>query len=162
MKRIPLTQGRFAIVDDEDFEMVSAWKWCMGAGGYASRYVRIGPVRIHVLMHRMILLPDPGSKVDHISGDKLDNRRANLRVCSVSENNCNQGCYRNNSSGYKGVDWCSRKRRWRAQIAKDGRHYSLGLFRDKSTAARVYDAAAREIHGAFASLNFPGEAPPCE
>lgn len=149
MKQIPLTRGRVAVVDDEDYEMVAVYNWQV-TNGYASRDENSRTV----YMHREIMRPAPGRQVDHANHDRLDNRRANLRVCTVSENQGNQ-LARRRTSRFKGVSFCRAHRRWRAHITAGGRHQALGSFSSEEAAALAYDKAARQHFGEFAYLNFP-------
>jgi len=157
---VPLTQDKFAIIDEEDAERVLAHKW------YAARRRRtwyagtnIGTEangdRKTIQLHRFIMNPAPDMEVDHRNGDGLDNRRANLRECPPKINATNQAKYACNKSGYKGVTWRPDTGIWRATIKAGGRSYSLGQFVDRVEAARAYDAAARQHFGEFARLNFP-------
>ena len=91
--------------------------------------------------------------VDHINSDSLDNRRSNLRVCTVSQNNMNSAIGRNNKSGYKGVSWDKTNKKWRAGIKAKGKSVSLGSFNSKKDAARAYNEAAKKAYGEFAKLN---------
>lgn len=104
-------------------------------------------------LSRIIMSAPGGSNVDHINGDTLDNRRSNLRVCSAAENQQNSGKYNNNKSGFKGVYWISRDKKWGASISKNGKRHYLGYFPDKKSAAIAYNNAAVEYHGSFAKLN---------
>jgi hypothetical protein len=150
-KIIPLTQGKVALVDDNDYKWLNQWKWYM----YAIRglfYARRG--NGGSLMHRLILGAPPGVQVDHRNGDGLDNRRGNLRLASHAENQHNQKLSRiNNTSGYKGVTWSKERRKWRAQIGVDGKTHYLGYYNNKLDAARTYNAAAEKLFGPFARLN---------
>lgn len=153
---IPLSQGKVAIIDAADYELVMTRRWhachvnrkhwyaytSLGAGG------RLG-------MHQLLIQPAPGMWVDHKNGDGLDNRRSNLRETTPSGNNRNCRMQRNNSSGYKGVRKGHRPGYWRAIIYVDGRTIHLGGFTNLIEAARAYDAAARRYYGEFAKLNFP-------
>ena len=154
MKEIALTQGKVALVDDEDFERVSQFKWC---ASWHSRQRVYTAVRrncgTNVLMHRFILQPPSMMHIDHINHDTLDNRRANLRVCTNAENHRNQRKTPGTSSQYKGVSWDRRKQKWRAQIRKDYKQQWLGYFADEDEAARAYNVAAQEHFGRFALLN---------
>lgn len=123
------------LVDDADHAALSAHPWCLLGTGYAHR--RTGN-RI-VLMHRVLMGLAHGDSrtVDHINGDKLDNRRANLRVCTQAENNQNR-VSRGGTSRYKGVHWDSERRKWFAQGSKpDGTHVALGRYASEEEAARV-------------------------
>jgi|JI9StandDraft_2_1071091.scaffolds.fasta_scaffold146515_2 hypothetical protein len=158
MKKIPLTQGYFAIVDDSDFDMLNRVKWHANKGHntfYAQRSVlqENGKWK-NVQMHRVILgVHDPKIQVDHINGDGLDNRRCNLRSCTRSENMQNQQIHKNNTSGRKGVHWNSNVEKFHAQIAKNGKRIYLGLFNDLESAAKAYDKAALLHHKGFAHPN---------
>ena len=96
-------------------------------------------------------------KIDHINGDKTDNRLANLRPATTSENGRNRPAQRNGGSKFKGVGFHSQKGRWRARIFADGKELHLGLFDDEIAAAKAYDEAASKLFGSFAYLNFKGE-----
>lgn len=152
MRTIPLTKNMNALVDDDDYEWLSQRKWC-SSKGYAVRYD--GQRRKMLPMHREILNAPDGMDVDHINGDRLDNRRANLRVCPHRQNIRNQKPRVGGTSRYKGVYWCSTYRKWRVQIMSDKKRIHVGAFDDEEQAARAYDVAALEHHGEFARLNFP-------
>ena len=155
-KTIPLSKGKCTIVDDGDYEWLSQWKWCYlsSATGYAIRQERVQGKIKGVLMHRAILDVPQGMYTDHINHDGLDNQRANLRICTPSENKAHSRKYKNNKSGYMGVHRDKDRGKWTAQI--NSNHY-LGRFDDPMKAARAYDKAALELHGEFATLNFPSD-----
>lgn len=157
-KKIPLTQGKFAIVDSQDYERVNQFKWCFNrrpAGdGYAQRSKYGGGRQKPVLLHRFIMGAKSSEFVDHVNGDKLDCRRSNLRISSVAGNNQNRRPTKH-SSKYKGVYWKKTKKRWIASIYMNGKQFWLGTFHNEKTAASAYDEAARELFGEFAYLNFP-------
>jgi AP2 domain/HNH endonuclease len=152
MKTIPLTQGKIALVDDGDYEWLNQWKWCVDGHGYAIRKDSSGQM---IKMHRLIMGEPKGVQVDHIDGNGLNNQRGNLRPATCSQSLWNRGKYSGCSSPFKGVCWCKRKKRWRAQIAQSGVRLHLGYFDTEEEAARAYDKAARELHEGFAKLNFP-------
>lgn len=109
---------------------------------------------------RWIMQPPPGMVVDHISGDTLDNRRANLRVCTQAQNLANGRSHSDSRSKYRGVSWKEREGSWRAQISIGGqRSRFLGQWPTEEDAALAYDQAAREQYGEYARLNFPGIPP---
>ncbi len=156
MKQIPLTQGKFAIVDDEDFERLSKFKWFaskVGSGAfYAMRTIREGGCKRILPMQNAVMSVQHGVIVDHIDRNRLNNRRDNLRICTQAQNSCNRSMMRNNTSGFKGVSRHGKK--WQSRIKLDGKSMFLGYFNTKEEAARAYDAAAVKFHGEFASLNF--------
>lgn len=145
MKKIPLTQGKFALVDDADFDFLSQWKWCFD-GRYA---VRAGSIR----MHRVINKTPVGRDTDHINGDKLDNRRVNLRSCLHAENTRNLLKMAGKSSIYKGVTWDKSRNKWKAFLLKDYKAYNLGRFSSEEEAAIAYNNKAKEVFGRFSKLN---------
>lgn len=155
-KRIPLTQGKFAIVDDADFEWLSKHKWHLlrnGSRCYAVRHDhRFAPCR-QIRMHRAILKPGLGVSVDHRDGDGLNNQRTNLRPCTNSQNNMNSRKQSGCSSIYKGVWWNKDRRKGIAEIQKDHKRRLLGAFYNEKDAARAYNGAAIIEFGEFARLN---------
>ena len=153
MRRIPLSKGKVAFVDDEDYAYLSQWEWSASQNGqtfYAERWRGHGERK----MHNVIMSPPWQLEVDHENGNGLDNQRHNLRMATRSQNMHNQGVRNDNTSGYKGVTWHKQHQKWMGRIRVDGRRLHLGLFDDVEEAARAYDSAAREHHGEFARLNF--------
>lgn len=158
-RQIELSQGKFATVDDADYEFLRQWKWfarkAPDGKWYAVRGKRTLLGARHVQMSRALLGVSGKVVVDHINGDTLDNRRCNLRECSTAQNAINRGTPHNNKSGYKGVSWYARFNQWRAVIRVNYRLVHLGYFDSPEDAARAYDMAAKEHFGEFAVLNFP-------
>jgi len=157
MKEIQLTQGKFAIVDDDMYEYLSQWKWFTHRDRntfYAERMGGKWPNRKVVRMHRAVMNVSDDVLIDHLNGNGLDNRRENLRACTISENARNRGKDRDNSTGYKGVSWHKQDQKYHAQIRVSGRKIYLGSYADPEEAARAYDKAAKELHGEFANTNF--------
>ena len=154
-RSIPLTQGKVAWVDQADYAMLSHFNWHLHVQGYAVRNTWTAGRGGVSLMHRMIMLPSPAEVVDHVSGDHLDNRRHNLRVCVQAQNNCNLRRPTTNTSGFKGVSWFARDSRWVAHIRINGRSTNLGYFDRAEDAAKAYDEAAVQHRGEFARVNFP-------
>lgn len=153
-RKIQLTQGKSALVDDKDYEWLMQWKWCVSTG-YAYRGFGTRKNSKGILMHREILKPKPHRFVDHINGNGFDNRRNNLRVCSRKQNNRHRiGARRTTSSRFKGVTKNRNTIRfWQAQITANYKHYCLGSFASEIEAARAYNKAAKRLHGKFALLN---------
>lgn len=154
MKKIPLTKGYEAIVDDGDYEELSKYKWTAAEEShnvYAYRRADGKSVKMHT-----VLVGVPGLEVDHVNRNGLDNRRCNLRACTHGENmrNAAKKMWRGKaSSQFKGVRWA--KGRWQARIVVDKKESHLGRFSSEIAAAVAYDQAARVRFGKFARLNFP-------
>ncbi len=160
MKLIPLTQGQFAKVDDDDFEKFANSKWCASwspitKSFYAARTsVRNSSgdkIKKQVFLHREILcLTDPNIMGDHINHDTLDCQKHNLRHATRSQNAMNRkGPRSNSSSGIRGVSWYGPSGKWSAKISINGRLSHLGYFVDKMEAAAVYAAANKKHFGEF-------------
>jgi hypothetical protein len=152
MQLIPLTKGKFAIVDDEDYPALACQKWTAHNGGYA---YRMNADRSGVLMHRLITNAPAGMDVDHINGDGFDNRRANLRVGTHAENMRNQRIGKAGHPLFKGIHFEKQRQVWQAHITINYKHRYLGSFETAEQAAVAYDTAARELFGQFARTNFP-------
>lgn len=154
MPEIPLTQGKVALVDEQDYERVAVLKWHARRTKRNYWYAVASPAQnIHVYMHRVILGCQPGQQVDHINHDGLDNRRRNLRLCSHSQNLANSRPRRNTSSRFKGVSWDTYYKCWRARICHNERKHHLGRFDSEEEAARAYNVKAQELFGEFALIN---------
>ncbi|MFZ2148176.1 MAG: DNA polymerase I [Sedimentisphaerales bacterium] len=159
-RRIPLTQGKYAIVDPDDYWHLSKHKWhANGRNGtfYAVRTVITEEGKRHLLsMHRCILKVSHNIFVDHINRNGLDNRKANIRTATRAQNSQNRAKFNNRtySSKYKGVVWNRRQKCWQAQIQINHKLTFLGRFNDEVHAAKAYDRAAKKHHGQFAALNF--------
>ena len=152
MKIIALTQGKETIVDDNDYDYLSQFKWCYHKG-YAARNIRLeNGKQTTIKMHRIIIDCPQGLLVDHINGDSLDNRRSNLRIVTNQQNNMNKKHY--SRSGFKGVYFNKLAQKWHAQIALNNKVIYLGLFNDLVEAAKAYDKKALELFGEYARLNF--------
>jgi hypothetical protein len=154
-KSIPLSQGRVALVDDADFDRLTAYKWFLSGTGYAVGFVPgDGKFRLEY-MHRFIMKAAEGQLVDHINGDSLDNRPTNLRFASPHQNLQNKRLSSLSLTGLKGVGWHKDRRKYHARIQLQGIRYHLGFFDDPETAGQAYDCAARRLFGGFAVCNYP-------
>lgn len=147
MREITLTKGMVAIVDDEDFDLLSRFNWC-----YSGTYAVGGVFGKKTYMHRFLNGTAEGLDTDHINGNKLDNRKCNLRSSSRSHNMANTVRNKNNTSGYKGVhkSRVPLAKPWIAQITKDRRNVYLGYYETPEDASRAYQSAAYELFGQFA------------
>lgn len=158
MAEIWLHGGKVALVDDCDFERFHCFSWFPTSGTIL--YAQRKQGRKNILMHREIMSAPPGLQVDHINGNGLDNRRANLRLCTLAENLRNQRRRTNNASGFKGVNKSGDV--WRARIKVNNQEIPLGCYKDPTEAARAYDYAAKKYFGEFARTNYPDINPPAE
>jgi len=158
MKKIKLTQGQFAIVDDDIYEELNQYKWHARKGRstfYAGRSISAQGKQILIQMHRQILgLTDSKIFCDHINNNGLCNLKYNLRVCTISDNNKNTKPHIGYTSKYKGVNFHKKSKKWVVQIQIDEKRTHLGLFTNEIEAAKKYDEAAIEHYGEFANLNF--------
>ena len=143
---IPLTEGKYVIVDEEDYDKVKSISWKYLNGRYAANSKE-------GLMHRLIMNAPKGKLIDHINRDKLDNRKANLRFCTQQQNSFNSAP-RKGTSKYKGVSWDKKYNKWVANLMHNSKTIKIGLFDSELLAAEVYDERAKEIFGEFAYLNF--------
>ena len=154
MKQIQLTQGQFALVDDCDHEYLSQFKWC--AAKYRGKFYAVRG-RPSVRMHRVVAeragMKIEDLEVDHDDHNGLNNVRSNLRPATTSQNQWNRALQKDNTSGFKGVCWHQRSRKWQARIRVNGKLVYLGYHDDKIDAARAYNEAAIKYFGEFAYLN---------
>ena len=150
MTEILLPRGHVLLVDDADAQLVSRRRW-HAIPARSTFYAQAGD-DTSTLLHRWLLDVAPGVLVDHINRNGLDNRRANLRLATTSQNHANRPAPSNNTSGYKGVSR-ARSGRWVAYITVDYRRTFLGTFDTAWRAAQAYNAAALEAWGEFALLN---------
>ena len=155
MKEIPLTKGKFASVDDEDFEVINQFKWfALGAGNdlfYAGRRVK-GKT---IFMHRFIMgVYDSKVIIDHIDHNCLNNQRNNLRECTHSQNLLNSRKVKKSAlSKFHGVSYDKAISKWVAQIWNNGKYKKIGSYQNEIDAAIAYNAQSSELHGEFAKIN---------
>lgn len=158
-KKISLTQGKYAIVDAEDYDYIKKWKWyySKNRGGYAVREeMRQGKKKL-ISMHRVINKTPTGMVTDHINGNTLDNRKKNLRNATIRQNTQNQRIRENKSSKYKGVYWYKAGRKWRAQMQSNKKRIYLGQYDSEIEAAKAYNEGAIKYFGKYARLNTFGD-----
>jgi hypothetical protein len=154
MKKIKLTKGKFALVDDEDFEYLNQWRWNVSTSGYARRlqYIKSSGygnkdyTTVIVTMHRLINQTPDELFTDHINQNKLDNRKSNLRTVTKSQNGINRGKNKNNKSGYKGIYWDTWSEKWRAEIMTNSERIRLGRFVNIKDAVSVRKQAELKYH----------------
>jgi hypothetical protein len=157
-RKIPLSQGEYAIIDADDYAHLSQFRWWVDRRYYAAyayrQEKRDGKIR-KIYMHREILNAPKGIKVDHQNRNGLDNRRENIRFCTNAQNAMNINIHVDNQVGFKGVIYDRRKYRkhWVARIVASGKQIHLGSFRDPKDAARCYDKAAKIHFGQYAKTN---------
>lgn len=156
---IPLTQGKVAVIDFDDFEKVRGMKWYATKNRrcfYATRNVhRADGKWTKIYLHRFLTSCPPDREVNHINGDGLDNRR-DLQICTPQQQQfAFQRKRKGASSEYRGISWGVCRKLWKAQIRHNGKDIFLGRFDSEEAAARAYDAKAIELYGAHAAPNFP-------
>jgi len=149
MKIIKLTQGKQTIVDDADFDFLNQWKWHYNVK-YAVGQTGDKGAKKRVYLHTLLLKKKPNQFIDHINGNRLDNRRTNLRLCSNRQNQQNRARPSNNTSGFKGVVWNKKSKKWQSGIKINSKQVHLGLFNDKFEAHNAYYEAAKKYFGEFA------------
>jgi len=163
MKEIPLTQGKVALVDDEDYDFLMQWKWVARKRPhtyYVERSIYLGggrrkPIRKTIIMHRVIMKTPPGMEVDHIDHNGLNCQKSNLRNCTHNQNARNI-----RASGISKFLGVSIRRSGKSigqiisQITINKKKIHLGCFNTEEDAARAYDKKAKELFGEFANLNF--------
>ena len=156
-KEIILTQGKVAIVDDEDYDYLNQFKWC--ANKMKGKFYVVGNIllptnkKTRTSMHRFIMKPEKCMVIDHLDGNPLNNQKNNLRICTHAENMRNSKININNKSGYKGVSYQKDRNNYRASIKFNNKKINIGDFIDPIDAARAYNAAALKYHGEFAHIN---------
>jgi hypothetical protein len=154
VKELPLSKCSVTIVDEDVYEWASKFKWSDNGNGYAVRNEWFAPKRFRKqYLHRLIAGANPEQWVDHINGNKSDNRKENLRVCTSFENSMNRKGNKRLFSKYKGVSFNRKTLKWTAKISIDRKSISLGTFVNETDAAKAYNEAAFKYAGEFAYLN---------
>ena len=132
MRYIQLTRNKVAIVDDDDYESLSQNKWYCSKTGYAVRTNR------SIRMHRVVMNAPEGLEIDHINGNRLDNRKSNLRICDHRQNTRNR-------TTAKGYSFLKDRNQWQARVQRNGKNIFLGNYNEESDARKAYlDYIARE------------------
>jgi len=153
---IKLDKEKVVVIDDDDFELIKNYKWYAYTDGkghwYALTSIKTEKGWRGMRMHRLIMKASPNEQVDHINHNGLDNRRENIRICTVSQNHQNRHITRGKSL-YKGVYWDKEKKKWRAHIWIDRKRQFLGYFKTAKEAAERYNKEASELFKEFACLN---------
>lgn len=152
-KKIELTQGKYALVDDDDHQFINQFKWFAEKRDrrwYARTNMRdINGKVSKIYMHKLINNTPEGVDTDHRDGDGLNNQRCNLRNATRSQNFMNKSKGITNKSGFKGVSWHAQSSKWRAQIVTNKKYKHLGIFTNLEDAANAYIQAAKQKHGIF-------------
>lgn len=148
MKYLILSQGKQAIIDDEDFEFLNQRKWSFRSDGYAVGRDKGKLVRLH----RFIMRTPNGMLTDHINGDRLDNRKSNLRICNDLQNCWNRHSKAKNFSGVQGVYWNKSLKKWRAKITVNRKHIHIGLYELKEDAIKARQKAEIKYFGEYSAL----------
>lgn len=142
--RLGVRSDKYVKIDVED-RWIEKHQWHLGWTGYAITNIEKRPTP----MHRILMQAPKGVEVDHINHDKLDNRRENLRLVTHAQNMWNQQKRADNKSGFRGVSWSSRKRKFVAQIKVNGQHYFLGHYDSPADASKAYETKSKELHGVY-------------
>ena len=156
MKKIKLTQNKYVLVDDDDYEMLNMYKWYIKKGGntfYAARSIfsKDGNQKT-IRMHRLLLNAPKGIEVDHKDGNGLNNQKSNIRLATRSQNRMNRPKQSRNTSGFKGVSWDKTHRVWMAYITLNNVQKNLGYFKSKQEAYQARRKANIEYHNEFAHI----------
>lgn len=159
MRKISLSNGQYALVDDEDYEKLSQYKWHVNKNGYIQRSIYLGGGRKNKKykgekLHHLILIPkhDEGLYIDHINRNKLDNRKENLRYCTHAENCRNRQVRADNKTGVKGVNKMHNCNRWRVRIQVNGKRKHIGLFEKLEDAMEAYKNASMKYHQEYGQV----------
>lgn len=154
MINLPVSGGRFTKIDNEDYELLSKFTWYFWTDGvFCQQRIKETGKKKTIRINRLIMKYPKSMVVDHINHDILDNRKCNLRICTIGQNDKNQKLRRTSTSGFKGVTWNTKDKKWRAKIRLNYKYIFLGGFDNKIDAAKAYDEGATKYHGEFACTN---------
>lgn len=157
MKKIKLTQNKYALVDDADFAMLNQYKWYAHKDKNTFYAIRNGKMKNGkrektIFMHREILKPKDTFEIDHRDMNGLNNQQKNLRECTSTENKRNRKIMKTNNSGFKGVSFHKQTKKWQANITFGNKQITLGRFLNKIEAYKAYVGACKKYHNKFARL----------
>lgn len=156
MRKIKLTQGKYTIVDNEDYQLLTQWKWQYDSRGYASRGKKVNGRVIRIMLHRIILDAPKHYFVDHINRNRLDNRKENLRLCLLRQNLLNRGLNKNNKTGYRGVcrvkPSMNNRNPYKAGIKINNKLINLGYYATAEAAYNVFKVTFNKYNGDFMNL----------
>ena len=161
-KLIELAGGKYAIIDEEDYDKVNKHKWRVDEAGRVTCNMCIDGKQRNVKMSRFIMNTTRGMFADHINYNLLDNRKSNLRNCTPSQSAAHRRSIPNTSSQYKGVSWCVARNKWEVCIKQNYKGKYLGRYNNEIEAAKAYDDEAKKLFGEYAELNFPTACQPKE
>lgn len=154
MIHIPLTEDRYALIDNEDLELILGYKWRLEKNRndiYAIATLK--DKNRSIRMHRLIMKAQKGDQIDHINHNGLDNRKTNLRIVTTSQNQMNRLKRHGTTSKYKGVSWNKNGHKWEARVVINKKDTYIGLFDSEIEAAQTYDKWAKDSFGEYARLN---------
>lgn len=149
----------FVLLDDDTPNEILSMNWRISKKGYVTTTQYLGKIdgkykTTGIYLHRLIAIPPFKMQVDHINGNKLDNRKQNLRICTNQQNNRNINAHKDSTSKYKGVSWDKTNKKWLVQITDQyGKNRHIGRFVDEIEAANAYNEYAKIYHKEFAKLN---------
>ena len=146
---LPSSPNTLVLIDDEDFDRVNEYSWHINKYVEAVIYNKMKKKYFNTLLHRFIMNAQKDQRIDHIDRNPFNNQKSNLRPCTNQQNLWNTALPKHNTSGYKGVSWCKRDKRWYSAIILKGKHIHLGCFTDKYNAFLAYEAKAKELRGEF-------------
>lgn len=150
MKKIQLTQNKYTLVDDEDYDYLNQFNWYAHKSKNYWSAIRMSKRKI-IIMHRVIMNCPDDKLVDHINHNSLDNRKENLRICNRKENARNSRLSKRNTSGIKGVSWNSDIKKWVSSIRINGKNTVLGRFKSLKSAKNAYEKVGLKYHKEFYS-----------
>jgi hypothetical protein len=156
MKEIRLSQGKIALVDDEDFDYINQWKWYARKGRktfYAARKEKGTNARTTIHMHQVVSKVSNNVQIDHRDTNGLNNQKYNLRVVNHRQNQYNTDKPRHNTSGYKGISWDKFRNNYRVYLTVKGKFKNIGNTKSLQTATKMYNKAATQHYGEFAKLH---------